>query len=387
MSQLPEGWQDKLLDNVCNVERGSSPRPIKSYLTDDPDGVNWIKIGDTQGVDKYIHSTKQKITKEGAKRSRRVNPGDFILTNSMSYGKPYIMATSGYIHDGWFVLRLAENINSDFLYYLMGSRVVQDQFLMLAAGAVVKNISSDLVKKAILPLPPLPEQKRIVAILDEAFAGITQAVTNAERNLVNARELFESYLQSLSYKKQPLGNFVDIRTGKLNANAAVEGGQYPFFTCSREIYAIDNYAFDCEAILLAGNNASGDFNVKHFNGKFNAYQRTYVITIPNNAQLLYRFLYFQLIKSLKELKNSSVGVGTKFLKLGMIKNLMINVPPVEKQQIILNILEQLSSDTKNLETIYNQKLTALAELRQSILQKAFTGELTADTVYQQVVNG
>jgi type I restriction enzyme S subunit len=148
------------------------------------------------------------------------------------------------------------------------------------------------------------------------------------------------------------------------------------------VYAIDNYAFDCEAILLAGNNASGDFNVKHYNGRFNAYQRTYVITIKNDAQLLYRFLYFQLIKSLNELKNTSVGAGTKFLKLGMIKDLMISIPPFEKQQNILNTLEQLSSDTKHLESIYNKKLDALAELKQSILQKVFTGKLTN----QQVAN-
>jgi type I restriction enzyme S subunit len=85
----------------------------------------------------------------------------------------------------------------------------------------------------------------------------------------------------VGWEIKTLGEVCNISTGKLNANAAVENGQYPFFTCSREIFTIDHFAFDCEAILLAGNNAVGDFNVKHYKGKFNAYQRTYVIT---NAQ-------------------------------------------------------------------------------------------------------
>ena len=103
-------WVDRTLDQVCIVERGSSPRPIKEYFTTKPGGVNWIKIGDTEEGGKYVYSTAQKITPEGAKQSRFVKEGDFILTNSMSFGRPYIMKTSGYIHDGWFVLRL--NISS-----------------------------------------------------------------------------------------------------------------------------------------------------------------------------------------------------------------------------------------------------------------------------------
>jgi type I restriction enzyme S subunit len=113
-------------------------------------------------------------------------------------------------------------------------------------------------------LPSLPEQKRIVAILDEAFERIGVAVANAEKNLANARELFENHLQRVDADEESLGNLVEITTGKLDANAAVEGGEYPFFTCSRDVYAINKFAFNCEAILLAGNNAVGDFNVKHY---------------------------------------------------------------------------------------------------------------------------
>ncbi len=99
-----EGWEKKRLGEVCIIERGSSPRPIKQFVTTKKDGVNWIKIGDTKEGDKYIFSTAEKITLEGAKQSRFVQEGDLILTNSMSFGRPYIMKTQGYVHDGCFSL-------------------------------------------------------------------------------------------------------------------------------------------------------------------------------------------------------------------------------------------------------------------------------------------
>jgi type I restriction enzyme, S subunit len=262
-----------------------------------------------------------------------------------------------------------------FLYYHLNRH---PYLLSFDNGENQTNLRKNDILNCPLYVPSLREQKRIVAIVDQAFEAIDVAIENTKQNLANARELFESYLQNLDAEKELLGNLVDIRTGKLDANASTEDGQYPFFTCSREIYKIDNFAFDCEAILLAGNNAVGDFNVKHYKGKFNAYQRTYVITVNEENKILYRYLYFQMLKSLKEFKLQSVGSGTKFLKLGMIQGLRMALPSIEKQQEILSTLDKLEAETQRLEAIYRQKLAALTELKQSILQKAFTGELTAD---------
>lgn len=245
-------------------------------------------------------------------------------------------------------------------------------------------VTTTHLKNIEIPLPALTEQKRIVAILDKAFAAIDEAKAKTEQNLKNARELFDSYLQQLSGEKKSLGEFVNIKTGKLNSNAAVEGGEYPFFTCSRDIFAINQFSFDCEAILLAGNNASGDFNVKHYKGKFDAYQRTYVITINDDTTLLYPFLYYQMIKSLKELKESSVGAGTKFLKLGMIKNLKISIPPIKTQREIVGTLLALKEDVDKLENIYKIKIESLNELKKSLLQKAFSGKLTTNQAEEAV---
>jgi len=193
-TQRGPGWVDRTLDQVCIVERGSSPRPIKEYFTTDPDGVNWIKIGDTEEGGKYVHSTSQKITPEGAKLSRFVKEGDFILTNSMSYGRPYIMKTSGYIHDGWFVLRLNMEIDTDYFYYLLSSPVVQMQFASLASGSVVKNISGDLVKRAVLPIPPLQHQQVIVKKLLSVEKESQRLACLYEQKLAALEELKKSLL-------------------------------------------------------------------------------------------------------------------------------------------------------------------------------------------------
>ncbi len=193
-TQRGEGWVDRTLDQVCSVERGSSPRPIKEYFTSEPDGVNWIKIGDTEEGGKYVHTTAQKITPEGAKQSRYVKEGDLILTNSMSYGRPYIMKTRGCIHDGWFVLRLNMAIETDYFYYLLSSPVVQSQFAALASGAVVKNISGDLVKKAVLPIPPLDHQQFIVEKSMALEAETQRLACLYERKLAALEELKKSLL-------------------------------------------------------------------------------------------------------------------------------------------------------------------------------------------------
>ncbi len=194
-TQRGEGWVNKTLDQVCIVERGSSPRPIKDFFTTEPDGINWIKIGDTEEGGKYVFKTAQKITPEGAKQSRFVKEGDFILTNSMSYGRPYIMKTRGCIHDGWFVLRLNLEINSDYFYYLLSSNFVQSQFSRLASGSVVKNISGDLVKMVNLPIPPIEQQ---VVIVDKLL-GLSKETQRLEalyqRKIACLDELKKSLLQ------------------------------------------------------------------------------------------------------------------------------------------------------------------------------------------------
>ena len=161
--------QQLALGKIFEIARGGSPRPIQDFITNDPDGIPWIMIGDASETSKYITNTKKRIIKDGVKRSRIVNSGDFLLTNSMSFGHPYILKISGCIHDGWLVLSpKLDDINQDYFYYLLGSDSVYQEFSRRASGTTVKNLNIDLVSSVKVSFPPLEEQKRIAAILDKA---------------------------------------------------------------------------------------------------------------------------------------------------------------------------------------------------------------------------
>ncbi len=171
---MPNTWEWIRLGAICEVARGGSPRPIKQYLTNSKDGINWIKIGDSDKGGKYINSTKEKIIPEGVCKSRLVHSGDFLLTNSMSFGRPYILNIDGCIHDGWLVLSgYQESYDKDFLFYMLSSVFAYYQFCGVVSGAVVKNLNSDKVASAIFPLPPFAEQQRIVAKINEILPALT----------------------------------------------------------------------------------------------------------------------------------------------------------------------------------------------------------------------
>lgn len=174
---IPETWEWVKLGSICTIARGGSPRPIKEYLTDKSDGVNWIKIGDADKEGKYIYSTAEKIKPSGVARSRMVHAGDFLLTNSMSFGRPYILMVDGCIHDGWLVIsQNREVFDQDFLYWMLSSSYAYAQFCGKVSGSVVKNLNSDKVANSIFPLPPLAEQKRIVEKLEQILPRIDDHV-------------------------------------------------------------------------------------------------------------------------------------------------------------------------------------------------------------------
>ncbi len=172
---IPDSWQWVRLGDISEIARGGSPRPIKEYITKNDDGVNWIKIGDSEKGSKYINHTKEKIKPSGVSKSRFVNAGDFLLTNSMSFGRPYILNIDGCIHDGWVVISKYQTCyNQDFLYYMLSSHFTYYQFCKRVTGAVVKNLNIDKIAFSIFPLPPLEEQKRIVAKIESILSLVEQ---------------------------------------------------------------------------------------------------------------------------------------------------------------------------------------------------------------------
>ncbi len=192
---IPDTWEWIRLGSICEIARGGSPRPINQFLTDSADGINWIKIGDSDKGGKFINSTKEKIIPEAVSRSRLVHAGDFLLTNSMSFGRPYILNIDGCIHDGWLVLSGFQHCyNKDFLFYLLSSTFAYSQFCGVVSGAVVKNLNRDKVAGALFPLPPLAEQQRLVAKIEELLPYI-ENYDRAEQKLDKLNTEFPEQLK------------------------------------------------------------------------------------------------------------------------------------------------------------------------------------------------
>ena len=192
----PMGWEERRIDSVFKVARGGSPRPIQAYLTESDDGLNWIMIGDASADSRYIISTKKRIKPEGLSKSRMVHEGDFLLTNSMSFGKPYILKTEGCIHDGWLVLSPKDKqMSADFFHSLLSTGALYREFSKKAAGAVVKNLNTKLVSQILVPVPPLDLQHRFAAIVE----SVEHQKASQRAHLAELDTLFAS-LQSRAFR-------------------------------------------------------------------------------------------------------------------------------------------------------------------------------------------
>ena len=201
---FPEGWELIQLGTKASVLRGGSPRPIDSFLTNDPDGINWIKIGDVAVGAKYIKQTEEKIIPEGAVRSRKVYAGDFLLSNSMSFGRPYILQIDGCIHDGWLVIQeYYDTFETDYLYYALNSGYVLEQYKSLAAGSSVLNLNKDIVKRVNVAVPSRSEQKRIA----EALSGIDNMIVTLDEAIAKKSQIKEGLIQQLLTGKTRLPGF------------------------------------------------------------------------------------------------------------------------------------------------------------------------------------
>lgn len=401
---MKKGWQTKTLGEICDIERGGSPRPIQNFITNDPNGINWIKIGDATASGKYIYKTEEKIRPEGVKRSRMVYDGDFILSNSMSFGRPYIMKTTGCIHDGWLVLHQPK-VDPDYLYYVLSSDIVFSQFDRLAAGSTVRNLNIGSAKSVEIPYPPLPEQQRIVGLLDEAFASLATAQAHAAQNLQNARDLFESHLNAVftqrgnGWVEKPLNAISTILNGyafkstDFSPKASVkcikitnvgirkfvaESDSYLPASFPKEYGAVAVKA-GCIVIALTRTIIAGGLKVAVVPHEYNrALLNQRVAAIQTDAAILGSDFLFAYLSTQSVADYVIQHVNTLMqpnLSIADLKAMPIPVPPREVQTRITTQLDALAAETQRLTRIYEQKLAALAELKKSLLHQAFSGEL------------
>ena len=189
----------KTLGEIAKIQRGASPRPIAQYMTDADDGIPWIKIGDTSPGSKYINGTAQKVTPDGAKKSRILNPGDFVISNSMSFGRPYILSITGAIHDGWASISdFSERLDSDYLYHYLSSQRVKNYWGSKINSGSVSNLNADIIKTLPLPLPDIQKQKWIATLLDK-FDTLTSSISEGIPREIELRQKQYEYYRDLLF--------------------------------------------------------------------------------------------------------------------------------------------------------------------------------------------
>ena len=193
-SGFTEDWEQRKFGETVIIERGGSPRPIDAFITDDENGLNWVKIGDAPEQGNYITKTAEKIRPEGLKKTREVHPGDLILSNSMSFGRPYIMAIDGCIHDGWLLIRDEEKrYDLKFLCQMLGTEQMLAQYRAMAAGSTVNNLNKELVGNTEVKVPSIAEQAKI----GEYFSKVDDLITLHQRKCKELQNMKKFMLQNM----------------------------------------------------------------------------------------------------------------------------------------------------------------------------------------------
>lgn len=372
-------WQSVELANVATVFNGKTPS--KAEQRDSGHPVLKIRDVDDSGV--FKGNFGSFVDPEFAEKfsSKKINVDDTLVLNA-AHNSDYV-GSKQYRAEGsvvgslptgeWLIARAdEEQLNPRFLNYWFRSPQARFQIKYLVKGI---HLYPKDVARLEIPLPPLAEQKRIATILDKADAirrKRQQAIQLADEFL---RAVFldmfgDPNSNSNNVKVLPMTEIFEIKTGRLNSNAAVGGGRYPFFTCAKEVSSIDEYAFDQEALLLAGNNAQADYDVKHYSGKFNAYQRTYVLSLKN-SELSYPFYKFALEYQLTNLKRVSKGSNTKYITMEIMSRTMLPVPIPSEQRSFVNYFEKVRS----LRSSADAQSMNIGGLFRSLSHEAFAGNL------------
>jgi len=375
-----------------------------------PDGIRLIQTGNVgNGEFKDRRNKARFISSETFERLKcqEVLPGDCLISRLPDpVGRSCIIPdTSDKMITAvdCSILRFAETklLSEFFCYYTQSS-----EYLVAiehkCTGATRKRISRKNLGQVKIPLPPLPEQKRIVAILDEAFAGIDAAIANTEKNLAHARELFESYLNAVftqkgdGWKEATLGELGRITSSKRIFKREYTGSGIPFYRTkevkekahgrdittelfiSEERYNEIKQKFGVPQkgdILLTAIGTIGEIFVVDGNDGF-YFKDGNVLWLKEFSSANSYFLRYVLMSFVENLKRLSHGAAYNALPIEKLKKHIVYLPSDTQQLKIVSRLDVLQAKTQRLEAIYQEKLSALAELKQSILQKAFAGELT-----------
>ena len=410
--KVPINWKWVTLGNLVNIRRGASPRPIKSYITEDEDGVNWIKIGDTNSG-KYITHIAERITADGAKKSVYVEKGTLLLSNSMSFGRPYILKVNGCIHDGWLAITPSPVLNKEYLYYaLLASEWYFEQ---VAVGAAVRNLNSERVAGTPIPCPPVAEQQRIVTRIEYMFSKLDEAKEKAQsvldsfeaRKAAIVHKAFTGELTAKwrkghgekldSWSQGCLRDFCEVNPKKAVTKELSDDLDVSFVPMPALSDALgeitDPQVRNLKEVRTGFTNFSeGDVVFAKItpcmeNGKSAVvgplvndigFGSTEFYVLRCSKKLFNRYLY-HLVRSRNfraEAKSVMTGaVGQQRVLKSFLEDYPIRVPSVPEQIEIVRILDSLFSKEQQAKEVAEAVLDKIDLLKKSILARAFRGEL------------
>lgn len=385
-------WEQRKFSDLVQIERGGSPRPIDDFITDSPDGLNWVKIGDAPAQGNYITKTAEKIKPEGLSKTREVHPGDLILSNSMSFGKPYIMGIDGCIHDGWLLIRNTYKVfDLTFLCHLLGTPQMIIQYKSLAAGSTVNNLNKELVGNTVVTIPTIKEQRVLGQYLETLDNLITlhqrkyDKLTNVKKSMLekmfpqngsNAPEIrFKGFTEAWEQRK--LGEIGSVSMcRRIFKEQTSENGEIPFYKIgtfggeadafiSRELFEEykAKYQYPKKGdILISASGSIGRTVV--FTGKNEYFQDSNIVWLNHDKHLDNSFLkcFYSIVKWA-----GIEGSTIKRLYNDNILNTAITLPSVEEQQKIGAYFENLD----NLITLHQRELEKLKNLKKACLEKMF----------------
>ena len=380
-------WKYVKLGEVCTIERGGSPRPIDDFITTDENGINWIKIGDAD-ESMYITKTAQRIKPEGMKKSRYVKPGDFLLSNSMSFGRPYILKIDGCIHDGWLVLRDENNVfDKKFLYYYLSAPITYKRFKSMAVGGVVNNLNSDMVRKVRVPIPSQEEQHQISDRLDKVSNLIflrKQQLTKLDE-LVKVR-FVEMFGDISNDKKVLMEEVCKIITDGTHQPPKFVLSGIPFLFVSNivtneihydaekfiseETYneLIKRTPIEVGDILLSTVGSYGHPAIVRKNKPF-CFQRHIAYLKPNSSVINGEYLRCAILSAdvQRQIDERVKGIAQKTLNLSEIRKIQIPLPPLSLQNQFAAFVERVNQQKQTVQ----QSLEKLELMKKALMQEYF----------------
>ena len=360
---MTNSWEQRKFKSTIQIERGGSPRPIEDYITNSENGLNWIKIGDAPSMGKYITKTAEKIKPEGLSKTREVHPGDLILSNSMSFGRPYIMAINGCIHDGWLLLRNDKNLyDLQFLCHLLGSENMLHQYKSFAAGSTVNNLNKDLVGNTTVSFPKKTEQSKLGAFFD----SLDNLITLHQRK---QKSIFYWIMQRISTLTNPWEQrkFQDIFSFERPDNYIVKSDKYsneytmPVLTankafilgytkenspCTKTSLIFDDFTLECKYV---------DFP---YMVKSSAIK---ILTVKDSNKDDLRFSF----ERLNTTKIEILGHARHYISV--VQPTETKTPKIAEQ----NKISTFFSNLDNLITLHQRKLEKLKNIKKACLEKMF----------------